>query len=188
MSMLHSYGKQALLPSFFVGICYGFLSFFFLNRKQQTKPLLSPKLLSCYRGSCATVLTFYIYILINIVFLSREPGPIVVNLKFLGTYHGEWCLIYLIENAIMLLPLGFLIPKVMPCFQHWWATLLLGLLASASIELTQYYTRLGYLELDDLWTNVLGCYAGYLLHLISYLPLWFSRKSSAKKQKNQTSH
>lgn len=172
------YREKGVLCFLFVAAVYGIFLFQYRVKK---KKKWSVKLFfeTIWKMMVAGLLGVYIYILLYIVFFSRTPGPEVKNMEFLGTYRGSWCMIYFVENAIMLLPWGFLMPRLFFVFEKWWVCIGSGILLSAGIEVIQYTTRLGYMELDDLWTNTLGCIIGYLLSQIIFLFFREKRKESA---------
>ena len=111
------------------------------------------------------VVTFAAYILaILCLTVFREPSNAgrQINLHIFWSY-GLFChadvrwQIYM--NVFLFIPFGFLIP---------WATkknntqtLLIGLLFSAGIELTQFILKLGLCEFDDVFHNTLGTELGY---------------------------
>lgn len=66
-------------------------------------------------------------------------------------------------NIIMLMPFGYYLPLRAPYFRNWKRTVTAGLMFSAFIEITQYFTARGLLEFDDLLHNTIGCAIGYLI-------------------------
>lgn len=113
---------------------------------------------------------FYAYI--TVVFmqtlLSREPGSrYSVNLRLFGIWgttaqEHAWY----IENVIMLLPFGFLLPWLDPYFRKWTRTVLCGAAFSVMIEVLQFLTERGHLQLDDLVTNTAGTILGFFAFTI----------------------
>lgn len=71
----------------------------------------------------------------------------------------RWTLYGVIENILMFVPLGILVPVIKDMSLK--KVLFLGFLFSLSIELIQLLTGLGMFETDDLITNTLGTYIGY---------------------------
>ena len=64
-------------------------------------------------------------------------------------------------NILVMIPLGYMLPLVLENARHplrW--TALCGFALSLLVELLQYVMHLGYLELDDLFNNTLGCLIG----------------------------
>lgn len=66
-------------------------------------------------------------------------------------------------NIAMFVPLGFLLSKVLRCWDvtryRLWAVLL-SFVVTVSIEVIQFVDGLGYFELDDVFNNVLGAWIG----------------------------
>lgn len=69
-------------------------------------------------------------------------------------------------NVLLFVPFGYLLPVVAPRLRSWWKVLLLGLALSFVIELIQMFTGLGQFDLDDLITNLIGTFIGWLLWLL----------------------
>lgn len=57
-----------------------------------------------------------------------------------------------VENIIMFIPFGVLLPILFRKFRSGWACVLTGFICSCSIEILQHITQTGYLQLDD-WTS-----------------------------------
>ena len=53
-----------------------------------------------------------------------------------------------IENIIMFIPFGVLLPIVFKQVRSGWKCVLIGFLCSCGIEITQHITQRGYLQLD----------------------------------------
>ncbi len=121
-------------------------------------------------GRLLLIYMFYIYcfIILGITFLSREPGSRNgMDLIPLSTISPDWrSNLYPIENVVLFIPLGFLLPllhrrycKMLPCFGA-------GFLISLTIEISQLFTRRGFCQTDDVWTNVLGCILGFCAYRV----------------------
>ena len=65
-------------------------------------------------------------------------------------------------NFILLLPAGILLPLIANHKIKWYQALLIGILLSATIELSQLIFMRGLFEWDDMIHNGLGCMAGCL--------------------------
>ena len=74
-------------------------------------------------------------------------------------------------NVLLYLPLGYLLPFVSKKFRRPSAILLIGFLCSLATELGQYYTKLGYFQVDDLICNTMGALIGGLIG-IALCALW----------------
>ncbi len=74
-------------------------------------------------------------------------------------------------NVLLYLPLGYLLPFVSKKFRRPSAVLLIGFLCSLATELGQYYTKLGYFQVDDLICNTMGALIGGLIG-IALCAIW----------------
>lgn len=97
-----------------------------------------------------------------ITLFSRVPTlSRVTHLIPLWSYtpHGHWKQILL--NIALFIPLGYFLPSIFESTRHpyLWA-LFAALLVSASVELTQFLTYRGMLDVDDLISNVCGAAVG----------------------------
>lgn len=104
--------------------------------------------------------------------LNRETGSSRTkkNLEFF------WCLRLalqtgkfrywgdIIGNILLFIPLGLLIPLAFPQLSKLYIVFFCGMILSVSIELIQYFARLGILELDDIFHNTCGTVSGYLMY------------------------
>ena len=61
----------------------------------------------------------------------------------------------------MLMPFGFLLPIILEKSLGYIRIFLFSLLLTAGIELAQFYTGLGEMDIDDVILNVLGSMLGY---------------------------
>jgi len=104
------------------------------------------------------LLAVYLTVLLQEAFFSRPPGSRTsVNLEFLGNA-------YVIENIIMFIPWGMLLPLLIaPMQKRGWLCVLTAFLASVSLETVQYMTQRGHCQLDDVIMNTLGAFAGWLV-------------------------
>lgn len=117
---------------------------------------------------------FYIYcfMILGITFLSREPGSRnSIDLMFFSTISHDWRMnIYPIENILLFIPMGMMLPKLNHRFTRPLPCLGLGFFISLSIEISQLITERGYCQIDDILTNGLGCVIGYVCYwLYQYL-------------------
>lgn len=134
----------------------------------------------------------YCFLLIEILVLKELPlirvGHMMFN--FGGTQEGQSNFIPLktiipylkgrnglliaginiVGNIVALIPLGFIIPFVIPKM-NWKKTILLGLLAGLLIEITQAILHIGTFDIDDVILNGLGVVIGFRLFR------WYSKFS-----------
>ena len=76
----------------------------------------------------------------------------------------DWFVKNLACNVIMFLPFGFLLPWVSKL--KGWRLILSGCLLSVAIEVLQYATALGQMDVDDVILNTLGTALGYGIYLL----------------------
>ncbi len=70
----------------------------------------------------------------------------------------------LVLNALLIMPLGYLLPVSIRRFNRWWQVLSIGFLFSLLIETVQLITRLGWFDASDLLHNTLGALIGYWIY------------------------
>lgn len=143
-----------LIPAIFFSGCIVFVVGWLCRKKGEIK----------YKISLAFFLA-YILIIFRITFLCREPGSrkdiSLVLFKTWGrTFHMH---AMFIENVIMFIPFGVLLPIVFRKFRNGWACVLTGFICSCGIEIVQHITQTGYLQLDDVMTNTMGTLLGWFI-------------------------
>jgi len=69
----------------------------------------------------------------------------------------------LLGNFIGFLPLGLLLPIIIPWFRNGFKIMFSGFLISLGYETIQLLTGLGVFDIDDLILNTAGAFAGILL-------------------------
>ena len=91
----------------------------------------------------------YILVVIQITFFSREPGSRngCMNLELFSTWGYS-----VVTHA-------FFIENIRPM----WKCVVLGGVCSVLTELSQYVTKRGYCEVDDMLTNTIGVLCGCIL-------------------------
>ena len=111
------------------------------------------------------LLLIYIEVLIQMAFLSREPGSRKgIDFSLFETW-GQTPVAhaYFIENIIMLIPFGILAPIVLKQMRKMRLCVLTGFLLSCGIEISQLITQRGYCQLDDVVTNTAGTIIGWTI-------------------------
>lgn len=84
------------------------------------------------------------------------------------SYDRPDLLIENIMNAVVFVPIGFLLGCLLRNIT-WWMVLSVGISISVSIEISQFYLKCGFSELDDVIHNTMGCIIGYwIISLIRY--------------------
>ena len=142
-----------LIPALFFSGCIVFTVSWLYGKESSIKHKIS-----------LTLLLAYIFIIFRIVFLCREPGSrkdtSIVLLETWGhTFHMH---AMFVENIIMFIPFGVLLPLLFKKFRNGWVCVLTGFICSCSIEIVQHITQTGYLQLDDVVTNTMGALLGWL--------------------------
>ena len=77
-----------------------------------------------------------------------------------------WALINLLGNIIPFIPFGFLLPITYKKFSSAIKVLSIGLASILLIEIFQFFTKLGFFDVDDIILNMIGIVCGYLMLLI----------------------
>lgn len=137
----------------------------------------------------------FIAAVVYFAFLTREPTPVYhYSIRLFGaakkalelgggiisavlkgdSVATNWISLEgIILNILLFVPVGYLVPLVLPWANCWWKVMLFGVALSLSIEMVQLITRLGYADVDDLMNNTIGTLVGYALYkkLLSSLQL-----------------
>ena len=113
------------------------------------------------------LMTIYMAAVFYVTLLNREPEPErMAWLVLFGSYKRAWreshefILWGLIDNVIMMIPFGLLLPWMNRRF-YLLHTVCMAFVLTLFIESTQYLTRLGYFDVDDIWNNLWGTIIGY---------------------------
>lgn len=69
----------------------------------------------------------------------------------------------LFGNVLAFLPMGFFLPLLFRRFNGFWKTVGAVFLATTSVEVLQFVTRVGSFDVDDIILNTVGGVIGYLL-------------------------
>lgn len=111
----------------------------------------------------AYILYSYCFIVVCITLLSRESGSRdSLDLIPFSTFSKDpWSNIYPIENVILFIPFGLILPFLYKVFRNIALTIITGFTFSVSIEIIQYLTKRGFFQIDDIITNVIGTLIGY---------------------------
>lgn len=125
----------------------------------------------------------YIVIIIGATFLSRFQDSITYNEGFHFSLFSSYREAYhnidanmmkdtlfrnLILNIMLFIPVGFLIPFYSDKLKKMYRVVLIGFLATVTIELTQHFNDYGVFEIDDVFNNTLGTLMGYCCFMIFY--------------------
>lgn len=111
-----------------------------------------------------TLLVIYGTVLLQQAFFSREPGSRDgIDLRLFATWKSAVPGRYFVENILMFVPLGILLPLGFKNMGNFHRCLLAGFGSSVVLECLQLWTKRGYCQLDDVLTNTIGTAAGFLL-------------------------
>ncbi len=110
----------------------------------------------------------YLTVLLILAFFSREPGSRTgMDWELFATWgKSAQSHAYFIENILMFVPFGLLLPAAVPAMRRGVLCVGVGFLFSAGLELAQLLTGRGFCQLDDIVTNTAGCAAGYFFFSI----------------------
>ncbi|MEY8328828.1 VanZ family protein [Lachnospiraceae bacterium 48-33] len=128
-------------------------------------------------GKGRTVIAFlffsYVIMVLYITYFSREPGSrIGIDLQIFGTWgQRAQSKAYFLENILLFIPFGCCFPIVWRRMRNPFFLLLTAGVISVSIELSQYITRRGYCQIDDVITNIFGAFIGCLIYWTAYFIL-----------------
>ena len=105
----------------------------------------------------------YIVAVLFIALLSREPGSrdMISLIPFSTVGSTAQSHAYVVENIIMFIPFGFLLPQLWAHMRNLGLGLLSAFITSMVIEVTQVVTKMGYGQIDDVITNVIGAAIGF---------------------------
>lgn len=116
---------------------------------------------------CLGLFAAYMYTLLQQTYFSRPPGSrSTVSLIFGETWQGSiQSKAYVIENILMMIPFGFLLPGILKPAENIFCCIPLGFFFSVNLEYAQFLSRRGHMQVDDVVMNVIGTVIGYLLFI-----------------------
>ena len=124
--------------------------------------------MSNYQIVAAGTFISYIYIVLMISYFSRPAGSRnEVNLVLLETWRNSaQSRAYVVENIIMMIPFGLLLPAFFKPSGNFFCCIPLGFMFSVCLEYSQFLSKRGYMQTDDVVMNVIGTAIGYLVFLL----------------------
>ena len=147
-----------------------FCAISYVNKKRGIKSGIknNGKLLMIFLFIC------YLVILFGATLMSRSNVySSTLSSHLLSSYKEAWYNFSftawrnLVLNILMFVPMGFLLPIIFKWQNRFWKVCLSSLSVSIMIELMQYITKRGVVEVDDVFNNTLGAFIGYgLLSLL----------------------
>ncbi len=114
----------------------------------------------------------YLVVLLFITFLSREDGSRRgIDMELFSTWGiNTRNNAYVIENILLFIPYGFFCAWVIKAVRSVFACTVFGAATSLVIEWMQLLTGRGFFQIDDVVTNTMGAFIGYLLFRIIMQP------------------
>lgn len=147
------------------GLLYGGMLIIILVILNRLWYLLTKHLLiSSYRVICIGLFIIYMYTLLQQTYFSRPPGSRNTISLILGeTWQGSvQSKAYVIENILMMIPFGVLLPNILKPAEGIFCCIPLGFFFSVSLEYAQFLSQRGHMQVDDVVMNVIGTIIGYL--------------------------
>lgn len=140
-----------------------FLAVLYIFRKLG---LLQTKKSGIRRDLLLFLIIVYVAVLLKLAFFSREPGSrTTVDLTLFDTWGTTMqAHAFFVENIIMFIPFGILIPTSFPMMRNIFVCTLTALACSLSLEMFQLITGRGFCQLDDVVTNTLGALIGCIVY------------------------
>ena len=111
----------------------------------------------------------YGYMVLGITFLCRKPvfGHQLSLIPFSANADNSRLLAYQIENVMLLVPYGVLMPVLVEHCKKWYWCMIAGIITSLSIETLQYMTMRGKAQMDDLLLNTAGTMIGWGIYVFA---------------------
>ena len=115
------------------------------------------------------ILIFFLSFVLTITIIERVPRrKLRYNLELFWTIKsiiaGKTYLIWeIFWNVVLFIPIGLMVSVLL---KRPWLAVLIGVLMSAAIEVTQLLTHRGLFEFDDILYNSVGAVIGFLLYLL----------------------
>ena len=117
---------------------------------------------------CMGIFVSYLYTVLQQTYYSRPPGSRHSVSLILGeTWKNDIrSKSYIIENVMMMIPFGILLPMVLKPAECFFCCVPMGFCFSVCIEYAQFLSQRGYMQVDDVVANVSGTILGYFLFLL----------------------
>lgn len=117
------------------------------------------------RGVAVSAAMAYVVVILFVTFFSREAGSRdgLDLLPFATVGNGPQGDAYVLENVLLFIPLGILLPCTDAFWQRFPRCIVMGFSISIMTELSQFLTQRGHAQTDDVITNTLGTMIGYMM-------------------------
>lgn len=163
-SFLHLAARCIMIAGIILLIigCVYFIWYFIQKKRKKDVYLNKKKLIFS-----ALLIGYIIVVVFATLLMERRAFLVEPNLMPFSSYISAWnsfgMLLWrnIILNICMFIPLGMILPLFHRIFKKWWFTYLTGLFLTVLIEVSQYISKRGIFELDDIINNALGCMIGY---------------------------
>lgn len=124
-----------------------------------------------------TLFNVYLVMLAIITLFKREPGSSTnISLTLFETLGSPQANAYVIENVLLFIPFGILIPRIWKCTKRLSVCTFVGFCLSLGIEITQLLTGRGQFQIDDLLMNAIGAGIGAVIGLIRFRRRNYSKR------------
>ncbi len=109
------------------------------------------------------IFLIYLAAILEITLISRESGSRgSIDLVLFGTWgHTDYSKAFVVENIIMFIPYGLILPKILSIFNKFLPSVVIFLFSSVLLETVQLLTKRGYFQLDDIVMNIIGGVIGW---------------------------
>ena len=122
------------------------------------------------RCSSIVLTGFYVLLMFYLVVLCRSSSPErIIKWKPFWSYFSlfNYAIAEHIMNVLMFIPFGFLAGSAL-AKGGLWKVCLAGSVVSLAIEVTQFITKRGICNIDDVIHNTLGCVIGFAGFVLCY--------------------
>lgn len=182
-SFLHLAVRCIMIASIILLIigCVYFIWYFIQKKRKKDVYLNKKKLIFS-----ALLIGYIIVVVFATLLMERKAVLIEANLVPFSSYISAWNSFgmflwrNIILNICMFIPLGMILPLFHRVFKKWWCTYSVGLLLTILIEVSQYISKRGIFEVDDIINNTLGCMIGYGIWQLGYFIYCKLRKQDNK--------
>lgn len=174
-SDISNYMDSYFLKSIALGLICAFVMLTLLNAfKRLEKDEISERRI-IVKTTAFFLWIVYGYMVLGIAFLCRKPifGRQLSLIPFSTPVGNARLLAYQVENILMFIPYGMIIPVLSTYCKKWYWCLLGGIFSSISIEVLQYMTMRGKAQIDDVLLNAAGTMIGWCI--IKLLGRWHRR-------------
>lgn len=115
--------------------------------------------------AAVTSFVMYLAVLLAITYFSREGSAVkTLDLKLFSTWGiNNRNNAYVVENVLLFVPFGFTLAWAVKGARKFFPHLFLCFGVSLTVEFLQLVTGRGVFQIDDILTNVVGGFAGYVL-------------------------